>query len=191
MDFYHGTTVGGLTELKPFTSENTNLKEPVVYLTTSKQLALHYIKDRQESPSLKINENGRLIYQELFAGALETLYKGKSGYIYHCVGDYEINNDVGVITTATSNRPVPIKDYEYIEDVYARIMEYEKYGMFHREKYEELPQWRHDIIRGLVLRWIKEGNWIKNVKSPEYIKFMDRWPKYLREAEVLLEHDLL
>jgi hypothetical protein len=96
-DFYHGTIVDRLIELKPFFSENTNLKEPVVYLTTNKQLALHYIKDRLESPMLKICDDGKIIFQEMFSGALKFLYKGKSGYIYHCIGDYEINRNVGIM----------------------------------------------------------------------------------------------
>jgi hypothetical protein len=191
MDFYHGTIVGGLTELKPFFSKNTNLKEPVVYLTTNKQLALHYIKDRWESPMLEICEDGKLIFQEMFNGALKFLYKGKSGYIYHCIGDYEINRNVGVMNTSTPNKPVPINDYEYIDDVYEKIMEYEKTGMFIYEKYENLPQWRHDVIRGLVMRWIKGGNWINEPEHPEYKKFMERWPRYLQEAEVLYNNNLL
>ena len=51
MDFYHGSTVADLKELKPFASEDTNLKEPVVYLTTSKQLALHYIWNLDKVPA--------------------------------------------------------------------------------------------------------------------------------------------
>ena len=191
MDFYHGTIVGDLTELKPFAIGNANLKEPVVYLTTNKQLALHYIKDRTESPMLKICEDGKLIFQEMFSGALEFLYKGKSGYIYHCIGNYEINRNVGVMYTATPNRPVPISDYEYIDDVYEKITKYEETGMFLYEKYEELPQWRHDIIRGLVIRWIKAGNWINEPEHQEYKKFLKRWPKYLKEAEVLNKNNLL
>ena len=191
MDFYHGTIVKGLTELEPLSLGNTSLNEPVVYLTTNKQLALHYIKDRTESPMLKICEDGRLIFQEMFSCALEFLYKGKSGYIYHCVGDYEISENVGVLFTATPNKRVPINNYEYIDDVYEKITEYEETGMFVYEKYEELPQWRHDIIRGIVIRWIKEGNWINEPESTEYKKFMFRWPKYLKEAEVLNKNNLL
>ena len=191
MDFYHGTTVGGLSVLQPFASENTNLNEPVVYLTTNKQLAIHNIKDRRESPMLKICVDGKLIFQEMFNSALELLYKGKSGYIYHCIGDYEINKNVGVMYTATSKKPVPVNDCEFIDDVYEKIMEYEKTGMFIYEKYEDLPQWRHDIIRGWIMKWIKRGNLLNNSEDPEYKKFSERWPKYLREAEVLRKYDLL
>lgn len=193
MDFYHGSTVGGLTELIPFAKSSSNLKEAAVYLTTSKQLALHYILDGKnrppKTPMLKIREDGVLVFQELFSGALEFLYKGLSGYIYHCVGDYKLNEEVKVITCATSEVPVPVKDCEYIEDVYERIMEYKKYGMFIYEKYEELPRWRHSIIRGLVMNGIKDI--ITNPDHPEYKLTQERYPQYWKEAIALNQHGLL
>ena len=39
MEYFHGTVVKGLSVLKPNASPFSNLKEPVVYLTTNKQLA--------------------------------------------------------------------------------------------------------------------------------------------------------
>lgn len=193
MDFYHGSIVGGLKELKPFANEGSNLKEPLVYLTTSKQLALHYILDGKnrppKTPMLKIREDGVLVFQEMFSGALEYLYKGLSGYIYHSVGNYELNKDANIRTCATSSVPVPVKDCEYIEDVYKRIMEYQKYGMFIYEKYEELPRWRHDIIRGWVMIWLKDI--INNPQHPEYKLMQERYPKYWKEAEVLNKYGLL
>jgi len=43
MNFYHGTQIGGLKELKPFNFPGSNLDIPAVYLTTKRQVALHYI----------------------------------------------------------------------------------------------------------------------------------------------------
>lgn len=110
MDFYHGTIVGGLTKLNPFVGDN--LKEPCVYLTTSKQLATHYILDKKDrinsSPMLNIRDDGVLVFQEMFSGALECIYKGLSGYIYHCVGDYPFNSEAKVNTCATSKLPVDV-----------------------------------------------------------------------------------
>jgi|GEM_PF-4764480 len=40
MDFYHGTKIGGLIELKPFGLPSSNLTVPAVHLTTKKQVAL-------------------------------------------------------------------------------------------------------------------------------------------------------
>jgi len=125
----------------------------------------------------------------MFSGALEYLYKGLSGYIYHSVGDYPLNPEVKVITCATSTQPVPVKDVEFIADVYERIIEYEKYGMFIYEKYEELPRWRHDIIRGWVMPQIKDL--LGNPNHPEYELVKKRYPQYWKEAEVLSKHGLL
>lgn len=43
MEYFHGTIVKGLSELKPKASPFSNLKAPVVYLMTNRQLALHYV----------------------------------------------------------------------------------------------------------------------------------------------------
>ena len=40
MKFYHGSTIKGLTELRPHLPVGAHIQEPLVYLTTSKQLAL-------------------------------------------------------------------------------------------------------------------------------------------------------
>ena len=171
MDFYHGTIVGGLTELKPFDSKHSNLNEACVYLTSNRQLTLHYIWDLSrcpnKSPMLDIRKDGTLVFQEMFHDALAFFYKGLSGYIYHCVGDYEISEKIGVVDCAKSNEPVPICDFEYIDDVYERIMEYEQEGRFVYEKFESLPQYRHDIIRGIIFRNIKREKLLQNPETPE------------------------
>jgi len=93
MIIYHGSSVGGLTELKPFSKPWSNLKQPLVYMTSSKQLAAHYIwpteKYEIKSPMLDIRPDGTLVFQEMFSGALEYFYKGLNGWIYQCDGDYE------------------------------------------------------------------------------------------------------
>jgi len=192
VDYYHGTRIGGLTELRPFASNGSNLKEPTVYLTTSRQLAAHYIWDYErcpfKSPMIDIRKDGILVFQEMYENALEYLYKGLSGYVYHCVGEYDHVNNAGVFTCATSREPVPVIDFEYIDDVYEYIVSHENLIY---EKYEDLPQWRHDVIRGHVVRGIVKGGWLGDTSSPEYRFHKAKWPRYLREAEVLREHGLL
>ena len=194
MNFYHGTQVGSLTELKPFASTGSNLKEACVYLTTRKQVALHYISNYKKlpfsSPMLDIQDDV-IIYQEMYSGALELSCKGVSGYIYRCVGDYEIMENMGVPSAAVSYTPVPVTDFEYIADVYEKIMEYQKQGKFIYEKYEDLPRYRHDIIRGYFIRTVKNENLLNNPNHPQYSLFKEKFPKYWREAEVLNEHGLL
>ena len=195
MDYYHGTTVKGLIQLLPFDSGNSNLKEPVVYLTTSRQLALHYIWDYGrcpfKGPMLNIRKDGVLVFQEMYSNALEYLYKDLSGYIYHCVGEYDHENDSGVHTCAISKEPVPVSNFELIEDVYEEISSYEKQGQFIYERYENLPQWRHDLIRGHVMRGIKNGDWFHDKTGEKYKFYIEKWPQYMREAEVLHQHGIL
>lgn len=195
MEYFHGSIKKGLSELKPIASPFSNLKEPLVYLTTSRQLALHYIWDMErigvKMPMLDIRKDGVLVFQEMFSGALEYFYKGVSGYIYRCIGDYNINTDTGVYTCATSSEPVSVTDFEYIEDVYERIISYADKGTFIYEKYEDLPQWRIDVIRGHIMRFIKRNDLINNKTHSGYRFIQEKFPRYLQEAQVLNDHNLL
>jgi hypothetical protein len=194
MDYYHGTQIGGLTELIPFASPGSNLKEACVYLSTKRQIALHYASNYRKlpfsSPMLNIQDDV-IIYQEMYSGALELSCKGVSGYIYRCVGDYEMSENHGVKTCAVSYKPVPVADVEYIEDIYDEIMKYKEQGKFKYEKYEELPQYRHDILRGHFIRTVKNEDLLNNPQHPQYSLFKEKFPKYWKEAEVLNQHGLL
>ena len=193
MRYYHGSTVGGLTALEPRLPFGAQSQEPRVYLTTSKQLSLHYIWDTRrlpmKMPMLKICDDGTLVFQEMFSGALEYFYKGVSGYIYCCEGDFPI--DSAVLTSVSTDRPVPIVDREYVDDVYERILQYEKQGKFIYERYEDLPQWRLDVIRGHVIRLIKRFDLMNDMDHPGRPFVMEKFPRYWAEAQVLHDHGLL
>lgn len=195
MTFYHGSSIGGLSELQPFSKPWSNLKEPLVYMTSSKQLAAHYIwpTDKYEikSPMLDIRPDGTLVFQEMFSGALEYFYKGLSGWIYQCDGDYKLNDDVGVFSTATSAVVVPITSAEFIEDVYEHIMSFAERGKFVYEKFESLRPYRHDIIRGIIYRSIKNDDLFNNPAHPNFKFIPDKYPRYWKEAKVLYEKRLL
>jgi hypothetical protein len=195
MIFYHGSSVGGLTELRPFAKPWSNLKEPLVYMTSSKQLAAHYIWNTEQypikSPMLDIRPDGTLVFQEMFSGALAYFYKGLSGWIYRCDGEYAYNQEVGVFTTATSALPVPVASAEFIEDVYEHIMSHAEQGKFIYERFEELRPYRHDIIRGIIYRGIKKDDLFNNPTHPNYKFTQEKYPQYWNEAKVLYEHGLL
>jgi hypothetical protein len=194
MDFYHGSVKEGLTVLKPFPQKNS-YKEPCVFLTLNKQLALFYIWDLNrfpfKVPLLEVREDRVIIFQEMCSGALEYLYKGLSGYIYHCVGSYELDPSFHLKSVALPKNVVEIKDCEFVDDVYERIIEYEKYGLFINEKYEELPQYKHDIIRRWVMNWIAGNNLLRDKDSFLSKFYQDRYPIYWKEAEVLDKNNLL
>lgn len=189
MDYYHGSIIPGLTKLLPFEGKENNLKKPCVYLTSNSQLAIHYIRDKSRlwiSPTLDIREDGVLVYQEMFSGALEYIYKGISGYVYRVSGDYGIDTVPGVRFAAVSESPVPVVDFEYIPDVYRAILSFEDKGNFVYEHYEDLPKWRHDKIRDWALKWIADGDWISKPNEPMARFYQDKWPEYWQEAEKAL-----
>lgn len=195
MEYFHGSLKEGLTELRPQASPYSNLKEPLVYLTTSRQLALHYIWDMDRigvrMPMLDIRRDGTLVFQEMFSGALEYFYKGVSGYIYRCIGDYKLNSAAGVHSCATSCTAVPVTDFEYIENVYESILSYGEQGTFIYERYEELPQWRIDVIRGQVIRFIQRFHLLNDMTQPACRFIQEKFPQYWKEAQVLNAHGLL
>ena len=185
MDYYHGSIIPHLTELRPFEGKENNLKRPYVYLTTNPQLAIHYIRDKSRlwiSPTLDVREDGVLVYQEMFSNALEYMYKGVSGYVYRVSGDYGIDTVPGVRFAAVSDEPVPIIDSKFIPDVYDAILSFADDGKFIYEHYEDLPQWRHDKIREWVLKWIKDGDWISKPQEPMARFYQEKWPEYWLEA---------
>jgi len=195
MDYYHGSSVIGLTKLKPHASPYSNLQDAVVYLTSSKQLALHYIWDDKRVgvrwPMLHIRDDGVLVFQEMFSGALEFLYKGLSGCIYRCVGDYDIDPNSGVLTCATSKTSVPVTDYELIDDVYEKIRDYEHEGTFIYEKFEERPLSAHNRIREIIINQIKRVDLFNNPTHAYYDFFQVKFPEYWKEARKLYEHNKL
>jgi hypothetical protein len=193
--FYHGSSVGGLTTLQPYSKPWSNLKEPLVYLTSSRQLAAHYIWNTAQyeikSPMLDIRPDGTLVFQEMFSGALEYFYKGLSGWIYRCDGDYQINEQAGVFMTATSATPVPVTSAEFIDDVYEHILSYSAQGKFIYERFEALRPYRHDIIRGIIYRSIKRDDLFNTSTHPNARFIPEKYPQYWKEAKVLYENGLL
>lgn len=195
MTFYHGSATGGLTELKPFARPWSNLREPLVYMTSSRQLAAHYIWNTRQypikSPMLDIRPDGTLVFQEMFSGALAYFYKGLSGWIYRCDGEYESRHDAGVHTTATSPDPVPVASAEFVEDVYEHILRYAEDGRFIYERFEDLRPYRHDIIRGIIYRSIKADDLFNNPGHPNHAFYPEKYPQYWAEAKALYDHGLL
>jgi len=186
MNYYHGSTISGITELRPSANEGNNLKLPCIYLTTNPQLAIHYIRDKNRlwsSPTLDIREDGVLVFQEMFSDALAYMYSGVSGYVYRVTGAYGINTVPGVRFAAISEKAVPVADSVHIPDVYSAILSFAERGLFIYERYEDLPQQRHKKIQDWVLKWIEDGDWINKPDEPMARFYKEKWPEYWLMAE--------
>ena len=101
-----------------------------------------------------------------------------------------MKEDSFVPTCVTTGEPVPIIDCEYIENVYETILGYAEQGRLIYEHYEDLPQWRKDVIRGHITRFIKRNNLLNDPTHPSRNFICEKFPEYWEEAKVLNEHNL-
>ena len=195
MKLYYGSTVEGLKELRPHIPLGAHSPKPLVYLSPTRQLALHFIWDTQrlgvKMPMLEIRKDGTVVFQEMFSGALEYLYKGVGGYIYTCEADYEPSEDFLSQSSIAVDTEVVFTGCEHIEDVYKHILQYADQGKMICERYENLPQWRIDLIRGQILRRIKRYDLINDAGHPSRNFIKNSFPQYWAEAKILSEHGLL
>jgi len=142
-------------------------------------------------PMLDIRKDGVLVFQEMFSGALSYLYKGVSGYIYSCEVDYPGDPVPCAPSSIAVSSTILISECEPVEDVYSNILEYEKQGRFIYEHYEDLPQWRIDLIRCQILRRIKRYNLLEDTSHSSRAFIQKCFPRYWEEARALHEYDLL
>lgn len=151
MIFYHGSPLAGITELGTRSVTHDQAKASVVYLTPNRAYALFYIRDLDVNyVTCGVTADGFIRYDERFPEQLRTVYKGKSGYLYHCaVGD-------GLEETSTrdvwvSHSPVPVGYTEFIPDVYEEILKYEETGQVKVMRYETLTAEQKQDVRDMIL----------------------------------------
>ena len=75
--------------------------------------------------------------------------------------------------------------------MYEEIISYEAQGKLIYEHYEDLPQWRKDVIRGHITRFIKRNNLLNDHTHPSVNFVRDKFPQYWAEVQVLSQHNLI
>jgi len=138
---YHGSHIKGLKELLPFSKSHNTIKKEVVYLTPNDSYALFYIWGRPYKwITFESDDNGIIIFTEWFQNQLIEFYKGVSGCIYEC----DMNNpnimQTHIKDVLNSEQPVPILNYQEIEDCYTEILKREEMGMVKIKRYNTLSQ---------------------------------------------------
>lgn len=158
MILYHGSPIGGLTELKPFLSEH---EKPYLYLAENPLVALLYAVKPVPKPfsfyPYGFGENGELLYAEYYENALADLYKGKRGFLYECRAErkrLEAPTKIrGVYTCAKAAR---VESVSEIPDLYAYYREREKTGAFRIRTRGEISEREMDFVREEMLGYVRE-----------------------------------
>lgn len=148
MILYHGSSVGGLTQLEPSLSEH---QKPYVYLASNPVVALLYTVKPVPKPFSFYPYGFRgekVIYSEYYPNCFEDIYKGKKGFLYVCDGVENAENPTAINCAYTSKAPVRISSCLEIEDVFERFMQYKNDGLFEIKPFEAISKNELDFVYG-------------------------------------------
>jgi len=179
MKFYHGSATKGIKSLAPQANENNNLKEPCIYFTQSKALALVYIWDKPYKwMTFGFNEEGTPVYSESFKGGLEAFYKGVSGVVYEVEEELALSEAVGIQGVAVAYEPVKVSRAIEVKDAYEELLLAEAQGRIIIKRFEDLSEKGKASNRKMILSTIKHFDLLnKNEPMGDFIKstFSDIW----------------
>lgn len=133
---YHGSCISGLHTIKA-NSKSHSTGKMVAYFSEDRCYALVCCRSRAENyVTMGVGADGRKHYIEYFPNQLETLYKGRPGYIY--VLDSTDGMTRGKGHSWESEYDVPVSQCESIADVYSEILREESLGNLVIHRYSEV-----------------------------------------------------
>jgi hypothetical protein len=180
---YHGSTVQGLSVLKPFANPISNLDYAAVYLTTYKPLSAIYIWNQPYNwMNYGFADDGLPIYTESFPNALKEFYGGLSGAIYTCEGDFYYDEDAKIKIAVVSKTDVLVKEVEVVQDAYSRIIEYEEQGLLHINRYETLSERKRESEYRMILSTIEDLDLLRS-NHPLAPFVREKFPAIWEEAK--------
>lgn len=141
MILYHGSSVGGLSELKPFLSEHG---KPYLYFASNPVVALLYAVKPVPKPfsfyPYGFDKDGTVVYSEYYENCFADIYKGKRGFLYECGNVGNVNNPTGINCAYTCENPIKPDRCVEIEDVYLKFSEYKEKGLFRIKPYDSVSE---------------------------------------------------
>lgn len=166
MTFYHGSPIGGLTELKPFLSEHGR---NYIYFTTNALVALLYAVKPVPKPfsfyPYGFDKDGNVVFSEYYEEAFFDIYKGKKGYLYSCSNLQDLEQPTQINCAYTCTEPVKIDTVTEIPDLYSFFKEQEKKGLFIIKSYHSISQKEMDFVLDEFKKYINKYD-LKN--NPEH-----------------------
>lgn len=177
MILYHGSSIGGITELKPFLSEQ---KEPYVYLASNPVIALLYTVKPVPKPfsfyPYGFNHE-KVVYNEYYENCFEDIYKGQKGFLYICE-NVENAEDLPTICGAYICRtPTKISGCIEIKDVFEKLMECKENGQFEIKPFHSISCKELDYVYDDLRKTIHEHSLRNNSDHPMSKFIMSHFPK--------------
>ncbi|MDR0861274.1 MAG: hypothetical protein LBN30_00635 [Oscillospiraceae bacterium] len=153
---YHGSCVTGLARLRPFHRQGSNYDAPVVYLSTLPAVAALYVYNKPfKWLTYGFDVNGKPVYTESFPDSLSYFYRGVSGCVYACDGDFEYVESVGIRCAVISRAEVSVSDTLVVPDAYEFLLQAERDGELSILRYNEHTASRRARTERMVRRAIE------------------------------------
>lgn len=179
MKLYHGTDVPDLKILRPNSRDGEG--RPALYLTDHFPYSLFYIRDRAtDFVTCGIREDGTVHYDEKFSGQLETLYRGRSGWVYEVDVEAEPTKTRGIYVV---RQDAPVTQVHAVPDALSAILDETEKGWIRLLRYEELSQEQKVLNRDGMVRYFLSGREL----APEKEQFLrQHFPEAWVEAQNIL-----
>ena len=180
MSYYHASPTGGITQLKPYIS---NHGIPLIYFSQKRENTLVYLSNAVEKYCREtgfeyhgnwqkwgpygFDDSGIMRIEEYYPNALESTYKGVSGYIYSVDSIVDSGFEFEIPYAAASSVQVNVAGVEFVPDAYEAILQAENAGLISVTRYEELTDKKKEWIKRTIF---EEYNSAKS--HPEYRHFL-------------------
>ena len=188
--YYHASPIGNIKQLEPRVS---NHGIPLIYFSKKKENVLVYLSNSIEKYCREtgfvytgtcqkwgpygFNKNGVQRLEEYYPNALETTYKGVSGYIYSAESIVESDFDLQIPDAATSSIPVEVTGVEFVPDAYEALLQAEKNGLITIMRYEEMSDKMREWNRKTIIEEYEGAT-----DHPEYRHFLKgNFPDILKD----------
>ncbi|MBQ8765758.1 MAG: hypothetical protein IJZ16_03035 [Clostridia bacterium] len=171
MILYHGSSLGGITELKPFLSEH---KKPYIYLASNPVVALLYTVKPVPKPFsfYPYGFNGeKVVYSEYYENCFADIYKGQKGFLYKCENIKNLETPTAINCAYTCQTPIKICNCIEIDDVFEKFMDYEAKGLFEIKPLESISEKELNFVYDDIRKNIVEHN-LKNYPDNPMSKFI-------------------
>ena len=177
--FYHASIKDNLTQLDPISKCHDEPEKQVAYVTDNFAYALMYIRDMDINlVTCGIKADNIIYYEEQFENQLETLYKNRSGYVYYCKANSNIQKRSNTYGVYYSTIPIPLIKKRFIPNVYKLIKKAIKQKKIIVQKYQDLTKERKQGLDEHYAKKIIENNFfLDNMKLHNFYKnnYIDAW----------------
>ena len=161
--YFHASQTAGIRTLEPRIS-NHNI--PLIYFSKKRENVLIYLSNAVEKYCKEHGfaydgnwskwgpygfcADGRLRIEEYYSNALESTYKGVSGYIYSADHIKDSGFALQIPDAVTSEVPVDVSGVECVSDAYEEILKAEREGLIVIARYEEMTAQKRDWIQRTI-----------------------------------------